>query len=1058
MNSDEKENYLIKMDINTLINEVIYPLFLSMGFNFVQEKFPTDILLFKLNEFEIKEFTSVEIKKGIIEENLKNLKPVPGIDRHLIIYLSNKEIDSRKFINIENRIQLINISKLIDLIEKYLPSFYWEFDDFLNKYSLSLIKEFDISQSLGSSKSLQEIYVPLKGYELKNENNGTDDLDNVVIDLEYSLKYYDQILIIGEPGSGKSTFLKYQAIKLSKQNLENSENVSIPVFIKLRDFNNLSLNLLKMIKFSFSKYNFKNFEGMLETHLVNGNCYILLDGLDEIINEEKRKEIIFLIKEFKELYPRNKIVISSREFISKDSLDDFYQVKIRGFDKIQIEILIKNILESNFEKITPLFTEFISNYDNTKTIFINPLMISLLIKIYQTEGKFILKKSELYGLIIDRVLKLWDVQKRLENKYSLETKKSILKKIAYFLHSKRNLIMSFQEIEKLLIQSNELVDSTLDLSELLEETCKRSGLLEKIEKDHYQFSHLSFQEYFTALYLVEISGNEVIASNLIDPWWDNVFILYNNLVGDSSKLIQLIQEIPEDIFYNNLIYSGRAIIESENTPLELKNQIVNKLWKLYKNTDFKVLKDRSINIIAFFKPKFIIDESIKHLKVYGNTRDDAAVILWKLEAEEAIEPLNYILSTSQNDRHITRISYSLAHILLKTGKIEKFKEIFIEHESDDAKSSGIHALQKVGTLEALNLIITHFASNTSPVVREKSLYTLKKFNNEIVENKILDMFLNDPDLKVRSSAAIHLGLMGSEKAVKPFIKTMNSSAEENLKDSVAHALGCLKSKEATNILIDYVQKNFKSYSVIDYAARALGKIGTDKAKEFLIKLFLNNESLYKDRIILALADIKSEDVTDLLIDILRNDKNPELRDDAAYALGKIGSKKATSFLLEILGIEKNIKVLKNIIYSIGETKNFEAIEPLKLIFENNIALRVNVINALDRIGTDEIIPLILNAFGSDDKFLRISAVKACRKINDSNLNKVLINLLSDQDNDIRGWAILILGEHGEESSIKQLIKLLKDDSRTDVDYKKIQELAFNALEQISKKSLKRIII
>ena len=84
--------------------------------------------------------------------------------------------------------------------------------------------------------------------------------------------------------------------------------------------------------------------------------------------------------------------------------------------------------------------------------------------------------------------------------------------------------------------------------------------------DSYDFLHLSFQEYFTALELKEQSnGLNILSKHLSEPWWEEPTLLYAGIKNDATDLIKKIRkELPEDIFYSNLILFGEMHYRCRN--------------------------------------------------------------------------------------------------------------------------------------------------------------------------------------------------------------------------------------------------------------------------------------------------------------------------------------------------------------------------------------------------------------------------------------------------------------------------------------------------------------
>jgi predicted NACHT family NTPase len=57
-----------------------------------------------------------------------------------------------------------------------------------------------------------------------------------VFDADDIAKKFDKVVIVGAPGSGKTTFLRHLALKFCIENLEKQEKTILPVFITLKGY------------------------------------------------------------------------------------------------------------------------------------------------------------------------------------------------------------------------------------------------------------------------------------------------------------------------------------------------------------------------------------------------------------------------------------------------------------------------------------------------------------------------------------------------------------------------------------------------------------------------------------------------------------------------------------------------------------------------------------------------------------------------------------------------------------------------------------------------------
>lgn len=192
---------------------------------------------------------------------------------------------------------------------------------------------------------LEEI-VSQKWFEIDNlqtlnpiefDRVGLGEIDQPQIPGMQAVKTYSKLRVLGKPGVGKTTFLKHLAIQCNRGEFAAQQ---VPVFITLRDFaeesrENGRVSLLNYICQAWLIVGITD-PSVLKTLLKEGRLLLLLDGMDEVLNQDSAK-VLKEIRKFSEKYHKNQFVISCRTAAQKLQLPGFTDVEIAPFTQAQIE-------------------------------------------------------------------------------------------------------------------------------------------------------------------------------------------------------------------------------------------------------------------------------------------------------------------------------------------------------------------------------------------------------------------------------------------------------------------------------------------------------------------------------------------------------------------------------------------------------------------------------------------------------------------------------------------------------------------------------------------------
>jgi hypothetical protein len=365
--------------------------------------------------------------------------------------------------------------------------------------------------------------------DFTTSSNQRAQIENAVYSVNFSdILSLRRVVVLGNPGGGKSTLLQNTCYMLAVEGLKaiadgtHCGSLKVPVRIILRDFEharaaNPQLNLIDFIvnDLLMGAYSDKSvLTKAIENLLSTGQLYLAFDGLDEILKTANRRIFVDIVNKFVRQYPLCQVLVTSRE-VGYDNaplssqeyeelvLGDFIDEDVKSYS----ERFIRHLGQKRIAEARAASASFMmQTAQNASDLRKNPLMLGLMMWIFNIRDDVPSNRPEIYQECSRLMFERWDSERGIiaelpQTFDRLQVFSYLASKI--FTDEDHSAGVSARWIEKEIKNHlSEVLESRPQAqaatASLVQFIVDRSWVMSEKGEGVFSFTHQTFLEYFFA--------------------------------------------------------------------------------------------------------------------------------------------------------------------------------------------------------------------------------------------------------------------------------------------------------------------------------------------------------------------------------------------------------------------------------------------------------------------------------------------------------------------------------------------------------------------------------
>ena len=835
-------------------------------------------------------------------------------------------------------------------------------------------------------------------------------------------------IIIGPPGCGKTTLLKYVALQAEKDG-------RLVIWLELKGINKLFFAqaekaaieeahfLLQEIwvrslktQLSLVEAEVKFLREHWQDELKANRLVVLLDGFDELEEEGIEQGLNRCVSELTSSFRDNIVLISTRPYsLRRLGSERLEELEIEPLSHRQIEAFL-TFYYPNDTAASGLLMK-LRERSSLRDLLRVPLLLGVVLRLYKENG-FADQPLKLYEAIVTDLVHELDRSKSVFRQFKGSDERMRLGFLTFLAFEQllrdpsdgeesenTRVLFSYELLKRKAAEFLQHERYSLTPHDLVEDALA-TPILSEIGPDTFAFNHLTLQEYLAAREFAvfhqrdEFEGLRIFCHAYFDPKIVEmeVFPMMLAASAKSDSLYEELESLAEPFTFANFRLRARGLVYGATIDQERLQKIIESfvkfLWEL--PVESKPYLDliasslagspqRYLTPIAAELEQFLSQDTLDYMR--AKTTD----VLGRIGGEKARALLETVLKDKAGFVR-QKAAYWLGE--LRDPKSAPALAIALKDEDPEVVKAAARAVVNVNLREGMRSLLDLLRTGSTSS-RSIAIFWLGVSGREITLD-LIEGILADEEGEVRLKALEALGFIGGERA-------LSILCDSKVCATTVTAVGHYGGEEAIRFLLDALENpfGFVRCAAID----ALAKIDAKRFTDFFVGRLRDPDSYVRQRAAVALDGAADRRAIPALLSALDYNNHLDLISShrggivgaAAHALRHFRDEEVFQALLNLLNGHMGGHGTEGAALALGRLGDTRAIGPLLEVFEKARNMDWAAAEALGLIGDKRATMQLITALGEGGGgIVQMRAAEALGIIKDERAVIPLVMALKDQ--------------------------------------------------------------